>query len=64
MSHEFLLSDDEIRAVFWALERELENSRVELRHTRNLEYREDVKQHIHTLEHLLNGTFSEAHALA
>ncbi len=64
MTHEFVLSDDELRAVFWALERELENSRVELRHTRNLSYREDVKRHIEVLEHLLNVTFSDAHVIA
>jgi hypothetical protein len=64
MSHEFIFSDDELRIVCQAIERELENSRLELRHTRNLDYREDVKQHIQTLEHMLNGTFADAHAMA
>jgi hypothetical protein len=61
MAHEIRLSDDEVRIVREALERELESSRLEHRHTRNLAYRDEVKRHVEELERLLNVTFSGEH---
>ena len=61
MSREIFLSEDELSTVRRALERDLESSRFELRHTRNLSYRADVKEHIQELERLLNLVFSVEH---
>ncbi len=64
MTHEFVLSDDELGVVRRALERELETSRVELHHTRSLDYREVVKSQIQMLEHMIQVTFSGTHVVA
>jgi hypothetical protein len=61
MSHEVCLSEDELRLVRLALERELDSTRTEHRHTRNLAYREEVKHHIQELERLLHVTFNAEH---
>ncbi len=58
MSHDVSLSEDELLTVRLALQRELDSSRTEHRHTQSLTYREDVKQHIQILERLLNTTFN------
>jgi hypothetical protein len=62
MSHEISLTDEELGIVRRALERELESSRLEHRHTRNLSYRDKVQHDIEALERLLNATFSGEHA--
>ncbi len=61
MSHEISLNDEEMGIVRRALERELEASRLEHRHTRNLSYRDKVQHDIEALERLLNGAFGGAH---
>jgi hypothetical protein len=58
MSHDICLSDEDLSLVRRALERELESSRLEHRHTTNLSYRDKVQQHVHELERLLHVTFS------
>jgi hypothetical protein len=61
MSHEISLTEEELGIVRRALERELESSRLEHRHTRNLSYREKVHHEIEDLERLLNVTFGGQH---
>ncbi len=62
MSHEISLNDEELGIIRRALVRELEASRLEHRHTRNLSYREKVQHDIEALERLLHVTFSGEHA--
>jgi len=47
------ISDQELAELQSLLRREIESSRNELRRTRNLEFRDQIRHHVEVLSHVL-----------
>lgn len=50
MQHTLTLSDEELDEIDHVLEGEIRTTRVELRRTRNLDYRHQVRHHLDVME--------------
>ncbi len=55
MKRTIVLNEEEARELDALLRRELADSKTELRRTRNVRFREQVRHHMHVAEHLLEA---------
>lgn len=61
MSHTIQLSDAQLRELDMLLQRELRESRDELRHTWDGEYKKQVRRHIEVIEQMIRDVEASRH---